>query len=149
MIHCWRRLIVSQGWRVLHLRLHLRRHPTECLREYTVCSILIHTSHQTPEQYIDNVINNGTAQYANAYFDINYIRAFAVNSSAVVDASGSVVTSGAGAPTATGSNGASPSSSGSSGATTGGGSNGANTSHPQVWLAAGAGVVALLSWMAL
>ena len=51
--------------------------------------------------YIDNVINNGTAQYANAYFELNYIRAFAANSSAVVNANGSAVTSGAGAPTTT------------------------------------------------
>ena len=44
-------------------------------------------------QYLDNVINNSTS-YANAYFEINYIRAFGVNASVVVDSSGSAVGTG-------------------------------------------------------
>lgn len=31
--------------------------------------------------YLDYVINNGTSQYANAYFDVGYVRVFTGNSS--------------------------------------------------------------------
>ena len=63
-------------------------------------------------QYLDNVINNGTAQYANAYFELNYIRAFAVNSSMVVNADGSPASSGVGSPSATSSSSGSAASTG-------------------------------------
>ncbi|THG93564.1 hypothetical protein EW026_g7702 [Hermanssonia centrifuga] len=67
--------------------------------------------------YLDNVINNGTSQYADAYFELNYIRAFSVNSTAVVGSDGTPVTSTAGgspgSPTSSGS-GSSPSGSGGS-----------------------------------
>ncbi|GJE89020.1 glycoside hydrolase family 16 protein [Phanerochaete sordida] len=97
--------------------------------------------------YLDNVINNGTAQYANAYFDLNYIRAFAVNSSVIVNADGGAVTSGAGAPSSTGAAGPGA----SSGASTGGSgsSSGATILSPAAWLAALAGAVGTLGMLAL
>ncbi len=55
-------------------------------------------SHHTCGQYIDNVINNGTAQYADAYFELNYIRAFSVNASNVVDSGGNPVSASPSAP---------------------------------------------------
>ena len=44
-------------------------------------------------QYLDNVINNGTAQYANAYFELNYIRAFSLNTSNIYDGNGNPMVS--------------------------------------------------------
>ena len=48
------------------------------------------------------MINNGTPQYADAYFEIQYIRAFSTNSSAVVSSNGSSVPTGQPNPSATG-----------------------------------------------
>lgn len=97
--------------------------------------------------YLDNVINNGTAQYANAYFAINYIRAYAVNSSVVVDASGSPATSGVPTATGSGSGASGPGATGSAGSD--GASSGAARMVPAAWLALGAGALGLLSAVAL
>ncbi|GBE86887.1 concanavalin A-like lectin/glucanase domain-containing protein [Sparassis latifolia] len=63
--------------------------------------------------YLDNVINNGTSQYANAYFEIPYLKVFSANGT-VITPSGSASGTGSnvGLPTST-SSGSSPS--GSSG----------------------------------
>lgn len=91
--------------------------------------------------YIDNVIGNGT-NYANAYFEIAYIKAFS-NSSALVatTSGGSTVLVSA---TATSSSGSSSSSSGSQ----------SNTRLPEVGArafvaVAGATVLAAFSWVLL
>jgi hypothetical protein len=43
----------------------------------------------TGDCYLDYVINNGTSQYANAYFDVGYVRVFSANSSGNTESSGS------------------------------------------------------------
>lgn len=91
--------------------------------------------------YINNVINNGTSDYAQAYFELNYIRAFGVNSSVVVDATGSQVTA-----TATGSSGQIfPTQSGSSGNS---GSNGAVAIVPAL-LTGAVGLLGTAAWFAM
>lgn len=99
------------------------------------------TSNHALLQYINNVINNGTSDYAQAYFELNYIRAFGVNSSVVVDATGSQVTA-----TATGSSGQIfPTQSGSSGNS---GSNGATAIVPAL-LTGAVGLLGAAAWFAM
>lgn len=83
------------------------------------------------------MINNSTS-YGNAYFELNYIRTFGVNSSVVVDSSGAAVTTGAGAATST--------SSGSSATTTSGAA--VLVARP-AWLACAAGVMGMFGWAML
>ena len=89
------------------------------------------------------MINNGTA-YGNAYFELNYIRAFAVNSSVLVNANGATVSgstaAGSGAPSATASG-------SGSGTTTGATTSGARAlaaAGPAAWLAAVVGALGVL-----
>ncbi|KAI0920654.1 hypothetical protein AcW1_002332 [Taiwanofungus camphoratus] len=97
--------------------------------------------------YLQNVINNGTSQYAEAYFEIAYIKAFNAHSTVVTPsgASSSV------APSSTGSG--SGSGSGSSGGS--GKSSGALGSVRLAWGAQGraaalaAGVLGLAAWTLL
>lgn len=89
--------------------------------------------------YVNSVINNGSPNFDQAYFEINYVKAFAVNSSVV-----SVPSGGSLAPTATGSS--SPSASGSSGSSGSGSgtSSGAVDRKSEVWYSiVGAGVLAV------
>lgn len=60
-------------------------------------------------QYVDNVINSGNPQYANAYFELASIRAFSVNGTNTVF-NGSTGASPAGTPSTASSNTPSPSS---------------------------------------
>ncbi|KAI0632998.1 concanavalin A-like lectin/glucanase domain-containing protein [Trametes polyzona] len=69
--------------------------------------------------YIDNVINNGTSDYANAFFEIQYVKVF--SNTAPLVASGTALVSDTSGPTGTASAG-SPSSSGTAGAGTDSGS---------------------------
>ena len=87
------------------------------------------------------MINNGTSQYANAYFEISSIKAFAVNSSVLVNANGSSA-----ANTSSGSSGSSGTgtASGAGASNTGGSSSGAlSVASPEMWLGALAGVFGL------
>ena len=45
---------------------------------YAICTSLTPFGHSPTRQYINNVINNGTSDYANAYFEINYVKAFSL-----------------------------------------------------------------------
>ena len=102
-------------------------------------------------QYIDNVINNGTPQYTDAYFELNYIRAFSLNASSVVDSNGNPVSSGgasASLPLTT-SAGPSPSGVGNTGTDTGTDTNAARTILPVGVTVCVASVVAAVSWMLL
>ena len=89
-------------------------------------------------QYLDNVINNSTS-YANAYFELNYIRAFGVNASVVVDSSGSAVGTGGASSTAT--------ATGATASTTTSGA--ADPATRALWLAYAVGLVGVLSWVVL
>ncbi|OCH92531.1 hypothetical protein OBBRIDRAFT_791129 [Obba rivulosa] len=100
--------------------------------------------------YLENVINNGTSAYANAYFEISYIKAFNVDST-IVGPSGTVSVSPA---SATAEPPAASSSSGSSSASGSGSNSGSNSSNAaSAWgptlvptiLAAALGVSALLA----
>ncbi|EMD34925.1 glycoside hydrolase family 16 protein [Gelatoporia subvermispora B] len=101
--------------------------------------------------YLDNVINNGTSAYANAYFEISYIKAFNVDGT-IVGPSGTASVSPASAtaePPAGSSSASSSSGSSGSGSNTAAGSNGAAAAWGAVLvptvLALAVGVSALLA----
>ena len=97
----------------------------------------MHTEICISRQYLDNVINNGTSDYANAYFEINYVKVFSLGQPIDPSSSGSSSTIAAtsSASTAT--------ASGASASDTGGSSD-ASTSRVSF---AFVGAAAALSWL--
>lgn len=96
-------------------------------------------------QYVNSVINNGS--YANAYFEIGYVKAFGVNSSVAISPSSAA----AAAPNqATGGSGsATKSSSGSSATNSTNNALGGRMDIGGVMSILGAGVLALISGLVL
>ncbi|CDO77489.1 Glycoside Hydrolase Family 16 protein [Trametes cinnabarina] len=97
--------------------------------------------------YLDNVINDGS-KYADAYFEISYIKAFSLSSPLVASASGGSTVYVSATASASGS--------GSSSGTSGSGSSGSNAGMPKAQVDAvgyvafvGATALAAFSWMLL
>ncbi|CAL1698331.1 unnamed protein product [Somion occarium] len=104
--------------------------------------------------YRNSVINAGSPNFDNAYFEINYIKAFGVNSSVITNFAGAVGSSTSNSPSggSSGSGGAQTTSAGGSTQTGSGDGSGAfklNLSGGAIWGVLGAGVLALLSGLML
>ncbi|KAI0070212.1 hypothetical protein K474DRAFT_1609105 [Panus rudis PR-1116 ss-1] len=95
--------------------------------------------------YVNSVINDGSTNFAQAYFEINYIKAFGANSSVIASGAGS---SGASATNSAG--GSSPTSGSGSGSGSGNSdSSDANSMRNAAWGVVGASLLALLAVVSL
>ncbi|KAI0696106.1 concanavalin A-like lectin/glucanase domain-containing protein [Cytidiella melzeri] len=99
--------------------------------------------------YVTNVINNGSSALSTGYFEFNYIKAFGVNSSVLVNADGSSLSSSSNSSSGTGSSSGSGSSSNSSGGSGDAQGSGADVTMSPRGLAAGIAMLSLLSWLLL